>query len=68
MTQAQDTCPVTDSGNHRYFIFKAVEVFEPFIDIDLEATGKNGKYYEKVEYAISGCNCGSVVKQKVKQQ
>jgi hypothetical protein len=70
MTQTQDLCPSTDNGNHRYFIFKVVEVFEP---LDQTAFGMLvGKIpehiYEKVEYAVSGCNCGSSIKTKVKQQ
>lgn len=65
MSDTQDLCPSTDNGNHRYFIFKVVEVFEPY-------TFKNGdnnpNLYEKVEYALLGCNCSSVIKQKVKQK
>lgn len=70
MTQKDDLCPINDTGNHRYFIFKVVEVFEP-LSVSLAADGPadlKHTFYEKVEYAISGCNCGSSIKQKVKQQ
>lgn len=66
MTQTQDLCPINDSGNHRYFIFKVVEVFEP---IETGAvTHEYGQLYQKLEYAVSGCNCGSAIKQKVVQK
>jgi hypothetical protein len=52
---------------HRYFIFKTYDSYEPVVDIDLEATGKQGKFYQKIEYAVLGCNCGSVIKMKVKE-
>lgn len=70
MTEKQDLCPINDSGNHRYFIFKVVEVFEvaPTSDHSNESIAKGRLLYEKVEYAISGCNCGSSIKQRVKQQ
>lgn len=70
MTQNEDLCPISDTGNHRYFIFKVVEVFEPFKMPENWAAWKKDRIvqlYEKVEYAISGCNCGSAVKQRVKQ-
>lgn len=60
MTQNNDTCPTSDTGNHRYFIFKAVEVFEPVQD------GTSGDfYYQKKEKIISGCNCGASISQVV---
>jgi hypothetical protein len=65
MPQNNDLCPSTDNGNHRYFIFKVVEVFEPYNGIDKPY---DAQLYQKVEYAISGCNCGSSIKQVVKQQ
>lgn len=70
MTEKEDLCPISDTGNHRYFIFKVVEVFEPFkLPADFAAWSKDRfvQLYEKVEYAISGCNCGSAIRQKVKQ-
>lgn len=74
MNQEKDLCPLTDSGYHRYFIFKVVEVFEP-----IKTDGKPAQLveairheysqlYEKVEYALQGCNCGSSIKMRVKQQ
>jgi hypothetical protein len=69
MTQNTDLCPISDTGNHRYFIFKVVEVFEPYTGTySVAPLGVQGPLYEKVEYAVSGCNCGSAVKQRVKQQ
>lgn len=65
MTQEKDLCPISDTGNHRYFLFKVVEVFEPYNGIDKPY---DAQLYEKVEYGISGCNCGSTMKQRVKQQ
>jgi hypothetical protein len=65
MTQTQDLCPINDSGNHRYFIFKVVEVFEPSTN---HVNRDSAILYEKVEYAVSGCNCGSAIKQKVVQK
>jgi hypothetical protein len=68
MTDSKNLCPISDTGNHRYFIFKAVEVFEP-LQVSLAADGPadlKHTFYEKVEYALLGCNCGSVIKQKVK--
>lgn len=79
MTQTQDLCPISDTGNHRYFIFKVVEVFEPYkipedylihdeVKEFVEQFNKTDTLYQKVEYAVSGCNCGSAVRQRVKQQ
>lgn len=54
-----------DDHDHRYFIFKTFETYELF-----EAKANpwtNKQLYEKVEYAVLGCNCGSVVRQKVLQ-
>jgi hypothetical protein len=58
-------CPLND-GNHRYFLFKTYEVFEPVLNQGSLYGGE--QIYEKVEYAILGCNCSSVVKTKVKVQ
>lgn len=72
MTQEKDLCPISDNGNHRYFIFKVVEVFEPFNAENKSTTTqlelRNMNLFEKVEYAVSGCNCGSAIKQRVKQR
>lgn len=77
MIQEEDLCPINDNGNHRYFIFRVVEVFEPIglddLDIDMHLVElfelyKGSTLYEKIEYAISGCNCGSSIKQKVKNE
>lgn len=77
MTQTQDLCPLNTSGDHRYFIFKTVEVFElykgSYDGLPIDATGqRDGKLgtnlYEKIEYGLLGCNCGSVIKSRVKQQ
>lgn len=57
-----DACPNSDIGVHRYFIFKTVECFER-----VEVFSELGTLYVKNEYALLGCNCGSVVKTEVKQ-
>lgn len=60
-----DICPIS-GDQHRYFIFKVFEVYELY-------QGQGVLYgdmqlYRKVEYAVMGCNCGSAIKQRVKQQ
>lgn len=63
MTQ-QDPCPNSDTNVHRYFVFKVVDVFEPYQRTDPAIP----VLYEKVEYALLGCNCGSTLKQRVEQK
>lgn len=63
MTTSTTPCPL-NSGDHRYFLFKSYEAFEPVINQG--SLNGNNQIYEKVEYAILGCNCSSVVKTKVK--
>lgn len=46
---------------HRYFIFKTYDCYEPFEKQKVLQT------YIKIEYAILGCNCGSVIKMKVQE-
>lgn len=66
-----DTCPLNEVG-HKYFIFKTAEIFEP-LGLDTgDGTKVPAKFsdkpvYVKTEYAILGCNCGSVIKKEVKQ-
>lgn len=68
----KDLCPNTN-GEHRYFVFKTVEVFEIYEPnaSDLEKAimpELPAQLYVKKEYAILGCNCGSVIKTEVKKQ
>jgi hypothetical protein len=77
--QDDDLCPVNDSGRHRYFIFKTIELFEPYHFTNDYPKGSVGSarvtwfiensptLYQKVEYAIFGCNCGSAIKKQIKQ-
>jgi len=58
-----DTCPNNEFG-HRYFIFKVVESFVPYVGIDKPY---DEQVYVKKEHALLGCNCGSVIKNEVKQ-
>lgn len=77
MTQVQDLCPNQTDGNHRYFVFKTVEVFVPYV-FTLDGSEDNTtvekilvsipQLYEKKEQAVLGCNCGSVIKTEVKGQ
>lgn len=60
-------CPIS-GDNHRYFIFKTYEEFVPQIQVSLTAKAASPQLYEKVEKAVLGCNCGSVIKTKVKAQ
>lgn len=65
MPDTQDLCPNQSDGNHRYFVFKTAEVFVPQ---DPERTGQTDvttTLYEKIEQAVLGCNCGSVIKRVV---
>lgn len=56
---------------HRYFIFKT---YDSYVLVSTEWADIGGisqtrdDLYEKVEYAVLGCNCGSVIKMKVKEQ
>lgn len=72
MAQNKDLCPNTN-GEHRYFVFKTQEVFVPFkLDVSILEQALIPKLpaelYVKKEYAILGCNCGSVIKTEVEQR
>jgi hypothetical protein len=70
MTQEKDLCPLNTSGDHRYFIFKSIEVFVPFKTPENWAAWDTDKFvqlYQRIEYATMGCNCGSAIKTEVKQ-
>jgi hypothetical protein len=58
-------CPIS-GDQHRYFIFKTFEVFEPYI-LDNNKEEAPVLLYQKNEYAILGCNCGSAIKTTVKK-
>lgn len=47
------------SHEHKWFVFQIKNVFEPTHEQDM---------YRMIEYAYSGCNCGDVIKIKVKNQ
>lgn len=50
---------------HRYFIFKT---YDSYVPQDPERTSQSDvtiTLYQKIEYAILGCNCGSVIKKEV---
>lgn len=49
---------------HRYFIFKTYVGYDPITDEEYLG-GKWGTVYKQQEYAILGCNCGSVIKMEV---
>jgi hypothetical protein len=48
---------------HKFFLFETKAAFEP---IDL-GTGHDD-IYQRIEYAIMACNCGEVIKRKVKNE
>lgn len=49
---------------HRYFIFKTEVAYEKCGAMAIRGLMRD--VFEKVEYAILGCNCGSVIKERVK--
>ena len=53
-----DECPLNTYG-HKYFVFKTFEAY------DLYSTTQGLPLYAKQEYAVLGCNCGNVIKQKI---
>lgn len=54
----------SDGTQHRFFIFETKVAFEKF---DSSAHPDND-LYERIEYAILGCNCGEVIKRKIKSE
>jgi hypothetical protein len=68
MTQSKDLCPLNMTGDHRYFIFKTVEVFEPIPKEEIADPTPGRQLYEKIEYALLGCNCGSSIKTVVEMR
>lgn len=50
---------------HKYFIYQVKSVFEPVQSDDMPAHDL-GQLYQMVEYAFLGCNCGDVIKTKVR--
>ncbi len=64
---SKTTCPNTPDGKHRYFIFKTFETHE-LIDpaYYTVATIITIPIYQKMEYALLGCNCGTVIKRVIK--
>ena len=68
----QDPCPNNPLG-HRYFIYKTFEVYEPyqptFNTSTLTELLINNEtvpdLYQKKEYGVLGCNCGSMIKSEI---
>lgn len=63
-----DDCPSTDNGNHRYFIFKTFEHYETVPKSEVTDLQPGRQLYERREYAIIGCNCGSVMRTVAEQR
>lgn len=66
-----------DTHVHKYFLFQVKADFEPYkgaydslpIDPTTPRTGKLAdNLYTRVEYGILSCNCGAVIKTKVKNE
>jgi hypothetical protein len=63
---------------HKFFIFDVrsnYELFNPplkwieeYSDALLDLYGELDQLYKKTEYAVLGCNCGEVIKQKIKRE
>ena len=70
-TDFKQHCPLT-GGDHKYFISKTLELFEPVV-VSETAAGlikefvAGAKLYVKKEYAILGCNCGSAVRKEIEK-
>lgn len=54
--------PITSDHEHKYYIFKTLTTYEP----QTEIINTSKQFYTMTEYAIIACNCGDVVKTKVK--
>lgn len=54
----QDTCP--NYGIHKYFL--AGKTYTDFVLVP------GSKLYERIEYALLGCNCGSVFRHIVEDR
>ena len=64
----KDICPNTENGNHRYYIYKTFEAYEISTHINISLSKESMPstlLYTKVEYAISGCNCGAARKVRI---
>lgn len=55
-------CPNAPDGKHRYFIYRVISEYEPAAT---DITHKDALLYEKVDYALSGCNCSKAIKRKL---
>lgn len=73
--QILDICPNAPDGKHRYFIYRVITEYEqvpPMVrfsmkDPTLPEAVESVELYKKVEYALSGCNCGHPLKRKVEE-
>lgn len=57
-----EDCPLNSYG-HKFFVFQVRADFEPVIIPNPD----NVQLYQRVEYAITNCNCGEVRRKKVVQ-
>jgi hypothetical protein len=65
-TATTNSCPSSMSGDHKYFIYKTFETYEPATGYLYAENDKDHRtLYDKVEFAILGCNCGSVIKSRI---
>ncbi len=57
-----------DGTSHRFFLFETKTTFEPYA-IDNEIVNVASEpLYLKVDYAILSCNCGEVIRRKVRKE
>lgn len=60
----QDDCPLNPQYGHKYFIFQVRDAYELTNQVDMDENFA-GNLYRKMEYAVLGCNCGSIMKKAV---
>jgi len=52
--------------DHKFFLFETRQAFEPFqFETNIQHTPQ---LYQRIEYAVLSCNCGEVIKRKVKSE
>lgn len=61
-----DYCTFT-RGEHKYYIFSTKSDFEPVTDLEIIDITTD-QLYRRIEYAVISCNCGSVLRKRVRQQ
>jgi hypothetical protein len=66
-TEFDDYCPFSGQ-EHKYFIFKTFEMYEPATGYIYAPEDKDHRtLYDKKEYAVLGCNCGSVIRKEIQK-